>query len=138
MTMDARALLPSGTLPGLLDGLQAALVAGYAGCQAALAVYSSHRWSILLRPRLRRSARPPAPAAGAWPRVTVQLPVYNERRVVERLIAAAARLDYPADRLELQVLDDSTDETAALAAAAVARWRAAGVDVRRPRRRWRT
>ena len=138
MTMDARALLPSGTLPGLLDGLQAALVAGYAGCQAALAVYSSHRWSILLRPRVRRSACPPAPVAGAWPRVTVQLPVYNERRVVERLIAAAARLDYPADRLELQVLDDSTDETAALAAAAVARWRAAGVDVRHLRRGRRT
>ena len=52
---------------------------------------------------------PPAPAN--WPRVTVQLPIYNELHTVERLLTAAARLDYPRDRLELQVLDDSTDET---------------------------
>ncbi len=49
-----------------------------------------------------------------WPQVTVQLPVYNERYVIERLIDACAALDYPRDRLELQVLDDSTDETSVL------------------------
>nr|MBI1231500.1 glycosyltransferase [Cytophagales bacterium] len=48
------------------------------------------------------------------PTVTVQLPVYNEKYVVARLISAAAKLKYPADKLEIQVLDDSTDETAAL------------------------
>ena len=42
------------------------------------------------------------------PRVTIQLPIYNERLVVERLIESAANLDYPPDRLQIQVLDDST------------------------------
>jgi cellulose synthase/poly-beta-1,6-N-acetylglucosamine synthase-like glycosyltransferase len=74
----------------------------------------------------------------AWPAVTVQLPVYNERNVVERLIDRVAELDYPRDRLEIQVLDDSTDETVALAAAKVAHYRALGFDIhhiRRPDRR---
>ena len=54
-----------------------------------------------------------------WPAVTVQLPVFNERYVVKRLVAAAGRLDYPRDRLQIQVLDDSTDDTTALAREAV-------------------
>ena len=63
------------------------------------------------------------------PRVTVQLPIYNERYVVERLIDAAARLDYPRHLLEIQVLDDSTDDTVSLAAAKVQEHRAAGLDI---------
>ncbi|CUS02193.2 putative glycosyltransferase [Candidatus Promineifilum breve] len=63
------------------------------------------------------------------PAVTVQLPVYNERAVIGRLIAAAAALEYPRDRLQIQVLDDSTDETTALAAEAVAEYAAAGLDI---------
>lgn len=61
------------------------------------------------------------------PSVTVQLPVFNERTVVERLIACAGRLDYPRDRLEIQVLDDSTDETRALARDAAERLSAQGI-----------
>jgi cellulose synthase/poly-beta-1,6-N-acetylglucosamine synthase-like glycosyltransferase len=61
--------------------------------------------------------------------VTVQLPVYNERAVVERIVDAASALDWPRDRLEIQVLDDSTDDTRTLAARAVARARARGVHV---------
>jgi cellulose synthase/poly-beta-1,6-N-acetylglucosamine synthase-like glycosyltransferase len=53
------------------------------------------------------------------PFVTVQLPIYNERHVVERLLDAVAALDYPKDRFEIQVLDDSTDETSALIAAKI-------------------
>jgi len=74
---------------------------------------------------------------GQWPRVAVQLPIFNEQHVVERLIDAAAALDYPRDRLEIQVLDDSTDATTALAEARAAWHRARGVDVhvlRRPER----
>jgi len=63
------------------------------------------------------------------PLVTVQLPLYNERYVVERLIDQVALLDWPRDRLEIQVLDDSSDETIALCAARVAHWRAKGLDV---------
>lgn len=72
-------------------------------------------------------ALPPAPAE--WPRVTVQLPIFNEAFVVERLIDACARLDYPADRLEIQVLDDSTDETVALAEQRVAYWQRRGCNI---------
>ncbi|TGE28918.1 cellulose synthase family protein [Hymenobacter metallicola] len=91
----------------------------------------------LARRAYRRPATSPPPAPEQWPRVTVQLPIYNELFVVERIIGAAAALDYPADRLHIQVLDDSTDETVAVAAAAVARCRARGLrvdHVRRPSR----
>lgn len=64
-----------------------------------------------------------------WPTVTVQLPIYNERFVVERLIDAVARLDYPAERLTIQVLDDSADDTASLARSRVAHHRARGLRV---------
>lgn len=67
--------------------------------------------------------------ARAWPRVTVQLPVFNEVHVVERAIDAACRLSYPRDRLQVQVLDDSTDQTTPLAQRRARRWRCAGVDV---------
>ncbi len=62
--------------------------------------------------------------------VTVQIPVYNERHVVRRAIDAAAGLDYPRNRLELQILDDSTDETTRLAEARAAFWRERGVNIR--------
>jgi len=67
-----------------------------------LALYLRHRGHTL-----------PLPPLASTPRVTVQLPIYNERYVVERLIDAVAALDYPRDRFQIQVLDDSTDETTA-------------------------
>jgi cellulose synthase/poly-beta-1,6-N-acetylglucosamine synthase-like glycosyltransferase len=82
--------------------------------------------------RCRRAA--PRPRAffreDELPRVTVQLPLFNEVYVVERLLEAVAAIDYPRGRLEIQVLDDSTDETRAVAERAVARQRAAGLDVK--------
>ena len=69
--------------------------------------------------------------------VTVQLPVYNERYVVERLIEATAALDYPKDRMEIQVLDDSTDDTVDRIAESVQRFQSDGYTihhVRRPHR----
>jgi cellulose synthase/poly-beta-1,6-N-acetylglucosamine synthase-like glycosyltransferase len=68
--------------------------------------------------------------ANLLPRVTVQLPIYNELYVVRRLIRAVAALDYPRDLLEIQVLDDSTDATADVARGEVERLRARGVDIR--------
>lgn len=64
-----------------------------------------------------------------WPRVTVQLPIYNEMYVSERVIEAACAIDYPPELLEIQVLDDSTDETTTIVANAVARAKAAGVTI---------
>jgi len=101
-----------------------------------LALYGLHRLH-LLRVYRRREAGPtqaPLAAPSEWPRVTVQLPVYNERYVVERLLQAAADLDYPRDRLEIQLLDDSTDETTEIAAAKVRTLRDAGFDVVHHRR----
>lgn len=59
----------------------------------------------------RKSFRQPIVAAEHWPRITIQLPVYNEQFVINRLLNSIAQLDYPKDRLEVQILDDSTDET---------------------------
>lgn len=75
----------------------------------------------------------PVPAEDL-PRVLVQIPVYNEPLVVERAVAAAAALDWPSDRLTIQLLDDSTDITSDIAVHAVARLRRAGLDVAHVRR----
>ncbi len=83
---------------------------------------------LLRLARLRAAYRERTGEAGL-PRVTVQLPIYNERYVVSRLLDAVAELDWPRDRLEIQVLDDSTDTTRELAAEHVARLRRRGLDV---------
>ena len=69
-----------------------------------------------------------------WPRVTIQLPIYNERYVVKRLIKAVCKIDYPADLLEVQVLDDSTDDTVEIARATIKEMKARGVDIAHVRR----
>ena len=92
-------------------------------------------WAYLRKDRHVRMM--PPPVFGKRPLVTVQLPLYNERHVVERLIDQVAKMDWPHDRFEVQVLDDSTDETTRLAAERVAHWRAQGIDItliRRPDR----
>jgi len=93
----------------------------------------------LHRRHRRRAESTPRPAAPeVWPTVTVQLPLYNERYVARRLLEAVARLDYPAARLEIQVLDDSDDETTAILGELVARLRDAGVTVAHLHRTERT
>ena len=64
-----------------------------------------------------------------WPSVTIQLPLFNERFMIERLLAAVTRMDYPADRLQIQVLDDSTDDTTRLAEQQVTFHRSRGHDI---------
>lgn len=73
-----------------------------------------------------------------YPSVTIQLPVYNEKYVAERLIDAVARLDYPKDLLEIQVLDDSVDETVELIARKVKEWQQKGCHLQHIRRQLRT
>ncbi|HVB99066.1 MAG TPA: cellulose synthase family protein [Candidatus Dormibacteraeota bacterium] len=92
-----------------------------------LAVYGVHRYWLVydyFKYRHNVPATPPEPAD--WPKVTIQLPIYNERYVIERLIDAAIGFDYPRDKLEIQVLDDSTDETQQITRAVVDRYRALG------------
>ena len=91
-------------------------------------LYLSWR-SLRVKPLLPARVEP-----GTEPRVAVQLPIYNERYVAERIIDAAARLDWPRERLQIQVLDDSDDETVAIVAARVAGWRLRGVQIAHIRR----
>jgi len=67
--------------------------------------------------------------AADWPSVTIQLPIFNECYVVERLIKSVCRIDYPKDLLEIQVLDDSTDETVNIAQAVIADMKLEGIDI---------
>jgi cellulose synthase/poly-beta-1,6-N-acetylglucosamine synthase-like glycosyltransferase len=107
-----------------------ATLAVYYTVLGVLAVYGAHRiLMVRLYYRHRQDVPSPAGEPGPLPRVTVQLPIYNEVYVVDRLIDAAASIDYPRELLEVQVLDDSTDDTREVAARAVARWRERGVDV---------
>jgi cellulose synthase/poly-beta-1,6-N-acetylglucosamine synthase-like glycosyltransferase len=64
-----------------------------------------------------------------WPQVTVQLPIYNERYVVERLMNSVAALDYPRDRLQIQILDDSTDITKDIVSQLIASQQRSGIDI---------
>ncbi len=103
-------------------------MAVYLAVLAVLSLNGLHRlWMVAAWARRSAPATPPLPAV--LPAVTVQLPLFNERYVVERLIRAVAALDWPRDRLEVQVLDDSTDDTTAIARRVVDALRADGVDV---------
>ncbi|HKE00921.1 MAG TPA: cellulose synthase family protein, partial [Planctomycetota bacterium] len=118
---------------------EAVLIVLYFGTLGALSLYGIHRCVILYLYYRHRARRPVlARLDGDLPRVTIQLPVYNERYVVERLIDAAAVLDWPRDRLEIQVLDDSTDDTTTIADRAVREWRGRGLDIVHLRRSDRT
>jgi cellulose synthase/poly-beta-1,6-N-acetylglucosamine synthase-like glycosyltransferase len=97
---------------------------------ALLAMYGTHRaLMVRLYYRHRRDVPRPAGELPVLPRVTVQLPIYNEVYVVERLIDAVAALDYPRELLEIQVLDDSNDETSDVARRVVASYRERGYDI---------
>ncbi len=106
----------------------AALTEGfYTACVFVLALYGAQAlWLTLLYFNSRRKASPAPSPLLTLPPVTIQLPIYNERHVVERLIDACAALDYPDDLLQIQVLDDSDDITSALVQARVAHWQQMG------------
>jgi cellulose synthase/poly-beta-1,6-N-acetylglucosamine synthase-like glycosyltransferase len=107
----------------LLETLLPALATVHVALLVPLALLGLHRGLLVLLALRARWRRPdPAPAAPAeLPRVTVQLPIFNERYVVTRLIEAAAALDWPRDRLQIQVLDDSTDDTSEIVRGCIAR-----------------
>jgi len=107
-----------------------------------LALYGVHAlwltWQVHRQANEQPESRTTPTAPDVWPCVTIQLPIYNERHVAERIIDAAVHLDYPAEKLEIQVLDDSDDQTRALVQQRVAYWHDAGVDIKavhRPTRR---
>ena len=112
----------------------------YVFALAALLTYGMNCWFLMLVYRLnspkaaRKHQRVKETFYGTippkdWPHVTIQLPIYNERYVVERLIESVCNIDWPRHLLAVQVLDDSTDDTLKIARAMVARMKAAGVDI---------
>jgi cellulose synthase/poly-beta-1,6-N-acetylglucosamine synthase-like glycosyltransferase len=86
----------------------------------------------------RKTTSAPAKELTTYPVVTIQLPLYNEYYVIERLIDAVCQMDYPKDLMEVQVLDDSTDETVDLVAGCVASYRQKGFDIKHLRRATRS
>jgi cellulose synthase/poly-beta-1,6-N-acetylglucosamine synthase-like glycosyltransferase len=96
-----------------------------------LAVYGWHRYYLVYLYMRHRESQPVAPSSlDPLPVVTVQLPIYNEMYVADRLIDAVCLLDYPRELLEIQVLDDSTDETREIAELAVRRHAGQGLDIK--------
>jgi cellulose synthase/poly-beta-1,6-N-acetylglucosamine synthase-like glycosyltransferase len=102
----------------------------YVVCAALLSLYGLNSLVLTwLYFRHRSDPLPTLPEPAVWPSVTVQLPLYNEVHTVERLLQAAAALNYPRDRLEIQILDDSSDATRTLAARTAKDLQRQGVDV---------
>src|SRR3954452_17375765 len=96
-----------------------------------LAIYGWHRYYLVyLYMRYRNQGPHAGPALDPAPVVTIQLPLYNEMYVAERLIDAVCAIDYPRDLYEIQVLDDSTDETRSIAELSVRRYAAQGIDIK--------
>jgi cellulose synthase/poly-beta-1,6-N-acetylglucosamine synthase-like glycosyltransferase len=96
-----------------------------------LAVYGWHRYYLVYLYMRHKDSQPSEPEPlDPLPVVTIQLPIYNEMYVADRLIEAVCRLDYPRELLEIQVLDDSTDETCEIAELAVRRHAAQGIDIK--------
>jgi cellulose synthase/poly-beta-1,6-N-acetylglucosamine synthase-like glycosyltransferase len=113
-----------------MDTFDEVIIAAYFIILAILSFYGFHRYlMVFLFHRHSRNAAAIQTRFDSMPRVTVQLPVYNEMYVVERVIDAVCAFDYPRDLLDIQVLDDSTDETQTIAIHAVERWRCLGVDI---------
>ena len=114
-----------------LDWFDWAMLVPYFGLLFILSIYGLHRYEIIRTYFKYRKKLPQEPSARfeQLPPVTVQLPLYNERYVVERLIDEVAKIDYPQHLLQIQVLDDSTDETHAFAERLVASYQAAGVPI---------
>jgi cellulose synthase/poly-beta-1,6-N-acetylglucosamine synthase-like glycosyltransferase len=118
------------TFQGLyqINGFDLALLIPYFFVLIVLAAYGAHRyWLVYLYYKYKENkTTEPAAPFDELPRVTVQLPIFNEQYVVDRLLDAVCKLDYPRDKLDIQLLDDSTDDTVLVARALVERYAALG------------
>ena len=106
---------PFSTVHHYWNWFDAALLFPYFLVMIVLALYGIHRYTMCyhyFKYRKRHNPEPPSRFA-ELPRVTVQLPIFNEQFVIDRLIEAVCAMEYPNEKLEIQVLDDSTDETTA-------------------------
>ena len=127
-------------VPGINpESLRWPLTLAYIGLLGLIALYGVHRyWLVYLYAKHRRCNTRPARRFSQLPRITVQLPMFNEGLIGQRVIDAVCNLDYPAEQLEIQVLDDSTDYSAGIAKERVAHWSNHGLDIHYMHRRDRT
>ena len=124
-----------------LDGFDLTVIIIYFALLGLLAILGLYRLRMVYHFWRYRNVKPQPKrkfAENELPRITVQLPLFNELYVVERLLEAVTRLAYPRHRLEIQVCDDSTDETVQIAEAAVAKYQADGHDIHHIHRTDRT
>src|SRR5438105_3084015 len=106
------------------------LVTVYVAILVVVAFYGFHRYMLVyLYLKYRYRIYQPKGKFISLPRVTVQLPMFNEDVVAERIIRATCQLDYPLDKLQIQVLDDSTDHSAEIARKSVEEWAAKGYPI---------
>ena len=108
-----------------------AILIPYFGILILLSIYGVHRYDIIRRyfRHRKKATGEPIQRFAQLPPVTIQLPIYNERYVIERLIDEVTRIEYPRELLQIQVLDDSTDDTAPFAEALVERYHALGFPI---------
>ena len=107
------------------------ILATYFFVLVILAIYGWHRYYLVYLYMKNKHLKPvPLGTLDTLPRVTIQLPIYNEMYVADRLIDAVCLIDYPRELLEIQVLDDSTDETTKVAERAVRRNADEGIDIK--------
>jgi len=109
---------------------QTVVLAAYFFVLSILGIYGWHRYFLVYQYMKNKDRAPgPPPPVALWPDVTIQLPIFNEMYVADRVIEAICRLDYPREKLQIQVLDDSTDETCDIARLAVQRQHGRGFDI---------
>jgi len=114
-----------------MTSLETAVLVSYFFVLSILAIYGWHRYYLVYLYMRHKDAQPePIGPLDSLPPVTIQLPIYNEMYVVERVIEAACRMEYPRELLEIQVLDDSNDETSEIAELAVRRHAAQGLNIK--------
>jgi cellulose synthase/poly-beta-1,6-N-acetylglucosamine synthase-like glycosyltransferase len=111
------------------------ILIAYIFALSILFVFGSHGFiMIYYHLKFRKRTQQPAGELDQYPIVTVQLPVFNELYVVGRLIDAACAMVYPKDKMEIQLLDDSTDQTVDIITSYVERYRKQGFDIKHVRR----
>jgi cellulose synthase/poly-beta-1,6-N-acetylglucosamine synthase-like glycosyltransferase len=113
------------------NGFDLALLIPYFTVLIILASYGIHRYVLVYMYYKNRKNRTEQPASrfAELPRVTVQLPIFNEQFVIDRLVDAVCKMEYPREKLDIQVLDDSTDETVEVAHSVVQRYAAMGYPI---------
>jgi len=130
--VDSMADYPAGNISYLyrLDALDWAIISIYFGLLFILSIYGAYRYrQVYLFSRYKDFKLEPKAYFDQLPKVTIQLPLYNELYVVDRLLDAVTKIDYPRELLEIQVLDDSTDETQIVARRAVDHYREEGFNI---------